>query len=60
MKRTYIDSSILITTFQGKEPDYKYALSILDDPERELVVNDYLKLKVLPKPVFHKRHMDKN
>jgi hypothetical protein len=27
----------------------------LDDPDRKLVVSDYLRLEVLPKPTFHKR-----
>lgn len=28
---------------------------MLDDPNRKLVVSDYLRLEVLPKPTFHKR-----
>lgn len=55
MKRTYIDASVLIKAFRGTNPDSAKALRILDDPERRLVVSDYLRLEVLPKPTFHKR-----
>jgi hypothetical protein len=55
MKRTYIDANILIAAFQGEEPVALRALQVLDDPERNLVVSDFLRLEVLPKPVFHKR-----
>jgi len=55
MKRTYIDSNILIAAFQGEEHVARRALQILDDPERKFIVSDYLRLEVLPKPTFHKR-----
>ena len=55
MKRTYVDANILIAAFQGEENVAQRALSILDDPNRMLVVSDYLRLEVLPKPMFHKR-----
>lgn len=55
MKRTYVDSNVLIEAFRGQEPGYRIALGILDDPGRELVVSDFLKLEVLPKPIFHNR-----
>jgi len=55
MKRTYIDASVLIAAFQGKESTSRRPLEILDDPERNLIVSDYLRLEVLPKPTFHKR-----
>ena len=53
--RTYIDANVLIAAFQGKENIAHKALQVLDDPERKLVVSDYLKLEVFPKPVFYKR-----
>lgn len=55
MKRTYIDANVLIAAFQGEEPDSQRAFQVLDDPDRKLVVSDYLRLEVLPKPTFHKR-----
>jgi predicted nucleic acid-binding protein len=58
VKRTYIDAGVLITAFRGKAADAQRALEILDDPDRLLVVIDYLGLEVMPKPVFHKRLME--
>jgi hypothetical protein len=55
MKRTYIDANLLIAAFQGDEDTSRRALGVLDDPGRTLVVSDYLRLEVLPKPTFHKR-----
>lgn len=54
MKRTYIDANVIIAAFQGEESVARRALQVLDDPNRELVVSDYLKLEVLPKPTFLK------
>lgn len=53
--RTYIDACILIAAFQGKKTISERALKLLDDPKRNLVVSDFLRLEVLPKPIYHKR-----
>jgi predicted nucleic acid-binding protein len=55
MKRTYVDANVLIAAFRGEEKVAHRALQVLDDPDRKLVVNDYLRLEVFPKPTFHKR-----
>lgn len=55
MKRTYIDANVLIAAFQGEEQVAQRALRVLDDPDRKLVVSDYLCLEVLPKPTFYRR-----
>jgi predicted nucleic acid-binding protein len=60
MKRTYIDANVLIAAFQGEEKVAQRAFSVLDDPNRKLVVSDYLRLEVLPKPMFHKRREEVN
>ena len=54
-KRTYIDANVLIAAFQGEDLVARRALQVLDDPNRNLVVSDYLRLEVLPKPAFYKR-----
>ena len=53
MKRTYLDSSVLIQAVQGVDGD-KVA-SLLEDPQREFVAATFLKLELLPQPTFHKR-----
>jgi hypothetical protein len=52
MKRTYIDTSVLIAAFRGDELALHRAMEVLDDPDRKLIVSDYLRLEVLPKPIF--------
>lgn len=58
MKRTYIDANVLIAAFQGEEKVAQRALQVLADPNRSLVVSDYLRLEVLPKPIFQKRQAE--
>lgn len=53
--RTYVDASLLIAAFRGDEDTSRRAMGVLDDPNRRLVVSDYLRLEVLPKPSFHRR-----
>lgn len=55
MKRTYLDASVLIAAFRGNDMLSRRAMAILDDPGRQLVVSDYVRLEVLPKPTFLKR-----
>ncbi len=53
MKRTYLESSVLIQAVQGVDGDKTVAL--LEDSEREFVAATFLKLELLPQPTFHKR-----
>jgi hypothetical protein len=55
MTRTYLDANILIAAFQGEGDGAMAAIAALDDPDREFVVSDFLRLETLPKPVFHRR-----
>jgi len=54
-RRTYIDSNILIAAFRGIGAKYDQALTILDDPEREFVISDFLLLETISKPTFNNR-----
>lgn len=51
-KRTYVDSSVLIAAYRGDDRIAKEALTILEDQQREIVVSDYVRLEVLPKPKY--------
>ena len=55
MKRIYIDANVLIAAFQGEERIAQRVLRALDDPSQKIVVSDYLRLEVLPKPTFNRR-----
>lgn len=52
MRRTYIDPSVLIAAFRGTEEIANQAFQVLADPERRLVVSDFVRLEVLPKPTY--------
>ena len=54
--RTFVDANVLIAALQGKDELWQKSIEILDDPDREFVVSDYLKLEVIPKPTFHGFH----
>ena len=54
-KRTYLDANVLIAAFQGDEITSRWAMEVLDDPDRSFVISDFLKLEILPKPIFNKR-----
>lgn len=53
--RTYLDTGVLIAAFQGDHDLHKAAFSIIDDPDRDFLVSDFLRLELLPKPVFHRK-----
>ncbi len=57
-KRTYVDASVLIAAFRGRSEIAHQALHILTDPGRALVVSEYLRLEVIPKPTFLKRQAE--
>lgn len=54
-KRTYLDSGVLLAAFAGQGDVGIKALEVLDDPERQLVVSDAVKLETLPKPIYQNR-----
>jgi predicted nucleic acid-binding protein len=58
MKRTYVDSGVLIDAARGKAPHAMDAIRILDDPEREFVSSAFVKLEVRPKAVHNKQHAE--
>jgi predicted nucleic acid-binding protein len=55
MMRTFVDACVLIAAVQGKDSVAERAFEIIDDPNREFVVSDFLRLEVLPKPTFHRQ-----
>ncbi len=54
-KRTYVDTCLLIAAFKGEGELGRRALSVLDDPERSLVVSDAVRLEAMPKARYHKQ-----
>ena len=54
MRRTYIDSGVLIWAAQGVTENAVLALPFITDSGREYVTSDYVRLELLPKAVFHR------
>jgi len=52
-KRTYLDAGVLIAAFKGEGELGRRALEILDDPDRQYLVSEVLRLEVMPKPLYH-------
>jgi len=54
LKKTFVDSGLLIAVTQGEEEVYEEALAVIDDPEREFVSSVYVKLETLPMATWRK------
>jgi hypothetical protein len=52
-RRTDLDANVLIAAWNGDAETRAWARAVLDDPRRRLVVSDFVRLEVLPKPSFH-------
>lgn len=57
-KLTFIDASVLIAAARGQTEQAARALEILGDPDREFVASQFLRLEVLPRAVFNRRHAE--
>ncbi|HRY15399.1 MAG: type II toxin-antitoxin system VapC family toxin [Candidatus Competibacteraceae bacterium] len=53
IKRTYVDSNVIISAFQSKTASAILALSVLDDLKREFITSAFVRLETLPKPRVH-------
>jgi len=56
--RTFLDSGVLIAAFRSRNTVSTPALTLLDDPERVFVTTDYVRLEVLPKPLYFRRETE--
>ena len=54
MKRTYVDSGVLIAAARGNGKLYERAIAIIIDPSREFVSSEYVRFETVPKPTFFK------
>ena len=54
-KKTYIDSGVLISAFQGTQAVSIRANRILNDENREFASSRFVQLEVLPKATFNKQ-----
>ena len=54
-KITFVDTGVLIAAAVGKTDAARRAMEILDDPERIFASSDFVRLEVLPNPLYHKK-----
>ena len=54
-RKTYIDSGVLISAFQGIQTVSIKANQILNDENREFASSQFVQLEVLPKATFHQQ-----
>lgn len=52
--RTFLDSGVLIAAFRGESDAAEKAFQILEDPNREFISNDFVKLELIPKAKYHR------
>ncbi|RRR74139.1 MAG: type II toxin-antitoxin system VapC family toxin [Candidatus Viridilinea halotolerans] len=55
MTTTYIDANVLIAAARATDELAERALSYLDDPQRSFVSSAFVRLEVLPKPIYLQR-----
>ena len=55
MKRTFIDTGVLIAAARGQNDVAARAMAILDDPNREFASSIFVKLEVLPKAIYNQK-----
>jgi hypothetical protein len=53
--RTFVDSGVLIAAATGNDELWAAAMAVLDDPDREFVSSDFVKLEVVPKAQYYRR-----
>jgi hypothetical protein len=58
VKRTYVDSGVLVWASRGAGEFAERALAILEDPERAFVSSVFVELETLPKPAHHRRRTE--
>jgi hypothetical protein len=56
--RTFLDADVLINAFRGVGDIAVRAQAIIDDPNRQFVASDILRLELIPKPHFNQRALE--
>lgn len=59
MIRTFFDSGVLITATRFQSQDADRALKFLEDPNRIALTSPFVRLEVLPKAIFFKKHLER-
>ena len=55
---TFVDAGVLIAAFRGQGELGRRALNVLSDPDREYASSPFVRLEVLPKPMYLRREIE--
>ena len=58
MRRSFLDTSVLIAAFRGTAADRELALAIVEDSNRTFIASPFLYLEITPKPLFYRQHLE--
>lgn len=56
MTRTYLDSGVLIAICRGKSEVAQRAFTLVNDPDREIILSEAVRLEVMPRAIYEQRH----
>lgn len=56
--KTFLDSGVLLLAWRGNSPAATVARQILADDSREFVTCENVRLELVPKPAFERRHSE--
>lgn len=59
MRRTFLDSGVLLAAARGTDRDQDRALRILEDPDRIFVTSPFIHLELVPKAIYYKKRLEK-
>ena len=60
MTLTFVDTGVLIAATRGTDKESRRAATILFDPSRTFASSAFVRLEVLPKPIYFKRRAEAN
>ena len=60
MTRTFLDAGVQIAAIRGSPVPIERALGILNDPQRVFIASDFVRLEVLPKPLYFRQQHEMN
>ncbi len=55
MTRTFLDAGVLIAAIRGSPVPIERALGVINEPQRVFIASDFVRLEVLPKPLYFRQ-----
>ncbi|MBL8292164.1 MAG: PIN domain-containing protein [Bryobacterales bacterium] len=58
MRRTFLDSGVLLSAIRSAGQDREQALQLLEDPDCLFLTSPFVHLELVPKAQFHKKRLE--